>query len=141
MDPDKERLKALYLKPVELILKELIQQGLSPQTTSTKHVRILAALGTISERHESVPVYAPVAVVIDYIEDLFQKKYSDGDVRSFLNELTMLGYVHRLADETGEAVYRLLPKGEEFIANVCIQRESMLKLSKTPNSSRGATLQ
>ncbi|MEN9552333.1 MAG: hypothetical protein RI935_710 [Candidatus Parcubacteria bacterium] len=141
MGPDKEKLKALYLKPLKLILEELTAQSLSPRTISTKHVRILAALGTISERHKSVSVYAPMIVVANYIEDLFQKKYPDGDVRSFLDELTIFSYVHRLADETSEAVYRLLPKGEELIANVCIQRESMLRLSKSPNSSRGATIQ
>jgi DNA-binding PadR family transcriptional regulator len=116
-----------------LYIKQVLDEPLTVFTVSKKEIRILTALYYACVAEECRNAYAEMKQIREAIADLFEKKYSLGDISAFLTSLIERGYIIADNEEFNETVYCISDEGLTFLHTMQRKNPGYFFQSASPN--------
>lgn len=119
---------------IDLYIRRAETEDLDESNISKKHLRVLAALHSISmNENDGRIAFADVEYIQSLIAHLTQKLHSAGDIRSFAEDLCIRGYAQKEQHPEHGTIFGIEEKGYDLLS-LCAQETQNLPIgSNSPN--------
>ena len=122
------------LRRIDLYMQTAETEDLDESNISKKHLRVLAALHSITmEQNDGLVGFANIEYIQSLIAHLTYKLHALGDIRSFAEDLCSRGYAQKMEHPEHGTIFGIEEKGYGLLSEAAQETQNLPIASNSPN--------